>query len=153
MAFSMRWKTEIELEVGDTVWMNHLTVQDYQFQYNTKEYKIVRYEDIVCAKRGDEVVMVNGYILCRPIVEKKKALLYEREERVVEQAEVEYVGKPNVEYQDPRRTDYEVNVGDRILFDKKDLGKVRFLEGDYFLRFDGKPHIVVQRYMAAAVLD
>jgi len=152
MAHSMRWKTDIELKVGDTVWMNHLTVQDYQFQYNGKEYKIVKYEDIVCAKRGEEVIMINGYILCKPIIEKKKALLYEREERIVEQAEVEYLGKPISEYQDPKRTDYKLQVGDRIIFDKKDLGKVRFLESDYFLRFDGKPHIVVQRYMAAGIL-
>ncbi len=153
MAYSMRWKTDIELQEGDTVWMNHMTVQDYQFHFKGKEYKLIKYEDIVCAKRGDQVIMINGYVLCKPTIEKKKALLYEKETTVVQQAEVEYLGKPISEYQDPRRHDPEgIEVGDIVVFDKKQVAKVRYLEADYFLRFDGKPHIVVQRYMMAGVL-
>lgn len=154
MAYSMRWKTEIEIEVGDTVWMNHLTVQDYQFQFKGKEYKIVKYEDLVCAKREKEVIMLNGYILLRPTIEKKKALLYEREEKVVKQAIIEYVGSCNKEYQDPKKSDYEeLQVGDKVVFLNKEVERLRFLESDYFLRFDGKPHVVAQRHMVGGILS
>ena len=153
-ATSMRWKTTIELQPGDTVWMNHSTAYDYQFTHKDKLYKCIHYEDIVCAKRGQEVIMCNGYILCRPYYITKKALLFEKKEYEVNQAIIEHMGSINTEYQNFKRKDSEsLHVGDMVLFDKKDVGKVRYLESDYFLKFDGKPHIVVQRYMIAAVLN
>ena len=153
-ATSMRWKTDIELEIGDQVWMNHLTVNDFQFKWEGKHYKLVLYEDIVCAKRGDGVVMVNGYILCEPISVKKKALVFEKEAVSFQSAKIKYIGKPNAGYQDPKRKDPEgLNVGDVVLFDKKSSRKVRYLESNLFLRFDGKPYLVIQGYMVAAILD
>lgn len=152
MAYSMRWRTDIELEIGDTVWMNFTTIQDYQFHFEGKEYKIVKYEDIICAKRNEEVIMINGYVLCSPTMITHKAMVYEREEVNIEQAIVKFLGKPNKEYQNPRWTDYEIEVGDKVVFDKKDVGKVRYLESEYFLRFDGNPYVVVQRYMVVGII-
>lgn len=153
MANSMRWKTEIELEIGDTVWMNHVTALDFQFQFEGKNYKLINYEDIVCAKRNGKVIMINGYILCKPVFEKKKVLMFEKEEEILTHAVVEYIGKHIEQYQDPRRYETDsIKVGDRIIFDKKALGKKRDLESDYFRVLDGKHHIVAQRYMIVGIL-
>lgn len=153
-ATSMRWKTSVELEVGDQVWINHSTAHDFRFKWKEKHYKIILYEDVVLAKRGEEVIMVNGYILCKPHVVKERALVFERTSIDISQAEIVYIGKPNIEYQDPRRKDpSSLKGGDIIVFDKKQLRKIRYLESDLFLRFDGNPYIVVQGYMVAGVLE
>lgn len=154
MANSMRWKTEIEIEIGDTVWMNHVTALDSQYTFKGKNYKLINYEDIVCAKRNGKVIMINGYILCKPVFEIKKALIFEKKEEILTHAVVEYIGKHIEEYQDPRRCESDsIKVGDTVVFDKRALGKKRYLESDYFHVLDGKPHLVVQRYMIAGIIN
>lgn len=160
---SMRWKTEIEIKVGDEVWMNHLTLNDYQYRCDGKIYKTILYEDIVVAKRGEEVIMVNGYMLLDPIYNETKVLDHSSNKRDKRLGTIAFLGKPNKEYSSPEyvqlgktvyRSDPEgLKVGDKIIFDKKSVKKVRFMEGGIYNKFDGKPYLVAQRYMVAGVME
>lgn len=150
---SMRWKTTLEIEIGDKVWMNHLTVNDDQFKWNGKQYKLVNYEDIVCAKRGEEIVMVNGYMLLKPHYTKKKVLNFEREVLDKTRATVAYLGKPNKKYQFSKFYDSEdIYVGDVVVFNNRQSKKLRWLESSLFKWLDGNEYLIAQRYMVDAVL-
>jgi hypothetical protein len=108
-----------------------------------KNYKIIPYHEIYCAKRAVrveaepfnyngvtyndhfkvETIMLNGYTLCTEI--KKKSLseldVTSGDKYETDRAIVSFLGSPNEAYLNPTYTEFtgELNVGDTILFDKK----------------------------------
>ncbi len=153
-ARGMRWKTTIELEVGDQVWMNFLTAHDWQFKWEGKNYKVVLYEDIICAKRKGEVIMVNGYMLLKPVYELKKALFHEQNVMVQNQGIIAYIGLKNEVYLNTKQSDSDLlQVGDLVVFNAKESKKLRFLESALFKKFDGNMYWVAQRYMVDGILE
>jgi len=64
------WETEMELKVGDQVWVNYLSImKGERVMVGDKTYILVPYEKIILAKRGDDIVMLNGYVLIEPVLE------------------------------------------------------------------------------------
>lgn len=162
-ASGMRWKTDIEIKVGDEVWLNHTTVNDFQYRSDNKNYRSVSYEDIVVARRGAEVIMLNGYMLLDPVYTTTRVLSHQKKERDVRLGTIAFIGKANKEYSSPEyvqlgktvyRTDPQgLKVGDTVYFDKKSVKKVRFMEYGAYNKFDGKAYLIAQRYMVAGVVE
>lgn len=160
--YSMRWKTEIEIEVGDHVWLSPDTVNDYIFRENGKYFRVIKYEDIIAAKRGNQIIIVNGYILLEPVHEETKVLNYKNSIQVKNLGKVKYIGSKNKEYCIPEYVLFEetvfrsdpdgIDVGDVVMFNKKDVAKLRNLEYDFYAKLDGKNYIIAQRYMIAAII-
>lgn len=160
--YSMRWKTGIEIEVGDQVWLNPDTVNDYIFREDDRYFRIVKYEDLIVAKRDKRVIMLNGYILLERVVSKQKLGSFIAEKVIGDQGKIKYIGTKNQEYCIPEYVQFDETVyrsdpdgilaGDKVIFNKKDVPKLRNLEYDIYSKLDGKDYLVAQRYMIAAII-
>ena len=71
---SMAWKTDVEVKVGDTVWMDYHAVllalgksfdkaQEGDDPLYDEDGIFIKYQDLFMAQRGDEFIMLNGYVL------------------------------------------------------------------------------------------
>lgn len=165
---SMTWKTKMELKAGDIVWCSRNAMANAEKVGNTIEadgelYHLIQYSEIYLVKKGDNIKMLNGYILCSPVpadeteTERKlKALGLESgitEKKVKDKvAVVRYVGD-SVEYifHNRDRFDFpEVKVGDTVLLAWQSN---RRLENDLYKFFSQEELIVSRRCNIAAVLS
>lgn len=159
---SMRWKTDIEIKEGDTVWINHMGSQNaYIFTFEDRFFKIIHYEDIATAKRKDEVIMCNGYILLEELYETLAFGAYEKDVKIQGKGKIAYIGNRNQKYNIPEssrgstiiyREDpfCEFNIGEIAYINTKYYNKVRYLEDSTQKRFDNKMLLIVQGYMIVA---
>jgi co-chaperonin GroES (HSP10) len=98
--------TDNEVQQGDTIFFHYLcvgnAVRDGKYiMYNGKLYIIINYDSCYVAKRGNEIIMLNGYILVERInTELKKTdwgfIIPETKQsknKCIE-AQVKYIGKP-----------------------------------------------------------
>jgi hypothetical protein len=75
---NMRWGTEVEVQIGDTVWCNSFNLMDVLGELEFAEdfvltcegvnYVPLHYSYIYAAKRGDQIIPLNGYCLIEPVV-------------------------------------------------------------------------------------
>ena len=131
---SIDWETDMELKVGDMVFINPgATIQaenfgEYIFVGEKKHY-FIRYDEIYLALRKKKMIMLNGFILIKPVKEKqvkpKKIILPDAIKKKVSEKYgiVKKVGTPNRGYyfgtKKVRGKDYEeVKEGDKIIFKK-----------------------------------
>lgn len=130
---SLRWQTEMNLEVGDTVYysylsaMNALSDEDPRRVETSKNVQLfIRYDQIFAAERNGEVVVPNGMALIEPVKKyngsRKIALpprLRNKDSSVL--GIVKYLGEPNKEYLDDEikmPDDDSLKVGDTIVMDR-----------------------------------
>lgn len=91
--------TDMEVNVGDTIFINLTeSLNTLIFSFKGKRYHTIKYDSIVCALRGDEIIPVNGYVLITPIKETRKALSHEVEYIVPNEGEVAHIGSRNKDY-------------------------------------------------------
>lgn len=144
---NMRWKTTCELQKGDHVLINYFEVQHCMRQDG---FFFPRYQDMYLAKRGDEVIMLNGYILMdewKKEESKKVSDLWIPEapenKHKNKYAIIKYIGKPNEEYDSNKVTDdIKVVVGDVVMLRKpvkqarrtEDILHLKLFDKVYFLR-------------------
>ena len=129
---SNAYATDMEVKEGDTVFINlSESLNTFVYTFKGKTYHTIRYDSIVCAKRGDDIVPVNGYVLLTPIEKSRKVLEYEVKSVVPNEAKVAYIGSRNREYKrnyrgrslkkvDSQRTivdfsDKDLHVGDTVV--------------------------------------
>ena len=150
-----RWKTDMELLPGDKVWITGTEADNISpLNIDGIIYFMINYFSMLAAKRGDEVIPLNGHIMCEEIFEEEKVLLHSVKKKTLTKAKVLHIGNPNKYYitgNKKRKIECDTNIkeGDIII---KDPLKHVMLEGDKILRFDDKPIIVIQkRYIDAIV--
>ncbi len=166
---SQIWECDVEVKPGDTVYINHMDAwNSYMFTDDDKRImRLVPYNSIQLAKRDEEVIMCNGYILYEQIKNEVKYVLGGKEvelmgnKYVENEGIVKYVGSLNRRYRIPGdkkdlpRKDYgteELKVGDR--FRIEDPRKTWDLECYNFAIFDNrKMYKIVQRYNISAILS
>lgn len=121
---------DMELKVGDMAIYHYLIPENCikrgeYVQVADEIYFIVNYDQIFCAKRGDEVVMVNGFILVEPVVEDAftSSVIITPDSLKDKNSPIEgivrYIGAPvrNYLYElDIKENADEPKVGDRIMF-------------------------------------
>jgi len=122
---------DMELKVGDQAIYHYLVPENCMkrgeyVEVNDDIYFVVNYDQIFCAKRGDEVIMVNGYILIEPVVEDafESNILITPESLKDKNSPIEgivrYIGSPvrNYLYEKdlPPESANEPQVGDRVMF-------------------------------------
>lgn len=67
---SMEWDTPMELKVGDTVWCTYMSIKNSMNGDDPKLINgnpVIPYQSCIVAKRGNEVICLNGYLLVSPI--------------------------------------------------------------------------------------
>jgi len=128
---SMPWKTTMQLKKGEIVWVNANSLVRAEQNHHTIEvdeelYYIIRYDDIIFKKSGENVVMLNGYLLLSLIdetpdwIKKAKSIGLETlntpntEEKY---ATVRYIGDPvDYPFNDKDRHDHrEIKQGDIVM--------------------------------------
>jgi hypothetical protein len=121
---SMPWKCDMPDILGWRVYTNPIESQNaVTLVCEGKCYKIIPFYDLYLAKKGDDVIMLNGNVLCTEI--KRQALssldVTSEDKYEPDRAIVAFLGQPNECYQNPTYVEFtgELNVGDTILFDRK----------------------------------
>jgi len=133
---SMQWDTDLEVEVGDTVWFSFTEVMynlgvdfDKGNKMDDKKYfredngdivMCVDYSQCFVAKRGDEIICLNGYCLIEPILEYSDSVLEDWKEPVQSKnfGYVRCKGKPVREYESKTWVDADVEVGDLVMISR-----------------------------------
>lgn len=125
---SVQWETTMELQEGDTVTYYFIAARDAitknkYFIEDGQLYIYVRYDEIFAAKRGDEVIIPNGYVIVEPEMEKLATItdIELREKKSQNVGIVRYIGSPNKQYKyEPDRggDDPRLQKGDKVLLNK-----------------------------------
>lgn len=127
---TLQYDVDMELKVGDKAFYHYLIPENCMnstkyLEVEGEVYLIVPYDEIFLAERGEEVIMVNGWILAEPILEdtfkSDILILPEISTKVAstKEATVAFVGKPVRRYLHDKTMDEttsEVNPGDKIMY-------------------------------------
>lgn len=165
---SMPWDCDMELQPGDTVvhtFMERDDIVNIKVEDEPGElYRLIPYDDIYVARRGDQIIPLNGYCLCEEIEKEKASEIIQTvefnnlmEEKMGDNIDhtvgkIAYVGKANRAYRNggtgvERDLDggAEVSVGDVIVKRRHDI-HIR-LEEDIHTRFFDSPvmYFIMQR--------
>lgn len=58
------WVTDVEVEVGDDVWFEAFEgLEADKWAWKGKLYYVLPYRSLVVAKRGDDIIPLNGYVI------------------------------------------------------------------------------------------
>ena len=162
------WDTDVEIKDGDIVISTKRAAFGVTYQCEDKEYKFLNYSDLYVALRParkrnwkdkgrkrflfddelivDEIIPLNGYLICEDIIEKNKSdILWTPDEDRIKYGKVAYCGKPNKQYYSDVYSDCaEVDVGDVVMKKKSRIHKD--LEGEIHKFFyKDKDLFVMQR--------
>lgn len=121
----MPWETEIEIKPADMVWFDYFaSVNCDVLVSDERAFYVINYCDLYVAKRGEEIIPLNGYCLCEPIKVKheSKYAVNIGEKYVHDRVKIAHLATPNKRYQDndavygTYNSDIiDVKVGDEIL--------------------------------------
>jgi co-chaperonin GroES (HSP10) len=143
----MSWKTNMAVQVGDEVWFNFISsTHSNGFDIDGEMYLFIPYADCFVAKRGEEVICLNGYILLSEIKKEDKSFLYlaETDKIDLHRGKVRFVGEPNSQYKvDSFSDDIDIAEGDMVQI-RAGFTPYR-LERQTYLADFGEMLLVVQR--------
>ena len=118
-ATTLEYDTQMELEVGDVVimgFLSHSNAMDNKFTYGNNI--LVRYDDLILAKRDGEILPLNGRVIVRPIYEPQDVFLGHT--RSATKGEVIAIGRPlgGYQYYPKHIEEDDILVGDIVSFRK-----------------------------------
>ncbi len=180
---TMDWETEMELQVGDTVWYSLMEAKNsVQILCEGEVYKSIPYADIYVAKREEEItgmtattkrdierllystkpiynkkiIVLNGYVLCKPVYFKKTSEFDISSEAKIDKTRgvIAFIGNPVTAYlRDEYNHIEDLRVGDEVMFDAKT--PLFYLERlSYTATFDeGNQYWCTQRRRISLVLN
>jgi hypothetical protein len=116
---SMMWKTENEIQEGDEVWFDFSKgLHADTYAVDGEWYKVLKYQHLHVAKRGDQVIPLNGYVLFKEVEENKDSDLLISTNIDTRFGVVVHAGSYNQEYANSVYTDdIKVDDGDHVLFE------------------------------------
>jgi len=139
---SLGWLTDVEVNEGDTVYMDYVAIaQAYGKYLHTKDeqvnteqivfceqelYVFLNYGHLIFSKKKEKIKMLNGYVLLSPVMEKglsSKTVVLSDDSKLIQSerfAKVEYKGSLIRDYFDFDNSgdNFDVNIGDIVTFDK-----------------------------------
>jgi len=137
-----RWDTDLEVEIGDVVWSEHNAFLNAEkIQSEDEMYYMINYQDLIVAKRGEDVIMLNGRVMIE-VHEEKEGFLASPFKKKLNWGTVVYNGSDNKSYTNPNLEDSEVKVGDIIYFKPTHAHK---LEDDMWRAFGDKDYYYIQK--------
>jgi len=146
---------ENELQVGDQVWFNYFSSLHGTDVWVGKElYRLIKYDGLVAARRGGEIIILNGYVLLEEVMEEKKDnSIWSPAHKLTDRGIIRYLGGKRV-YDIPALTDdIDLNVGDTVLL-RKGAHVIQMERQKYLATFnDGEMYRRVKRSDIVAVLS
>lgn len=169
MKYSMDWLTDLDLLVGEKVWISYLAALQAEKKFHIiidgEKYYFIRYEDIYLTIRDNDIRMLNGYILIEPIKEKQEsnfiitvdnatnAILTDGDGTQVRKSVddklgiVKHIGRPNREYINKKQWDDDyISIGDKVLMKYKN--NVRLEADSHMVLFDHKMIVTQRRHIS-----
>lgn len=170
---SMPWQTTMQIKEGDLLLFSYFDSFNADFIIaQGEEYRLIPYQEIYAAKRPfngsfdwgtdsfkrffdiskddhvDEIIPLNGYIICEEFMqEKTSGLDVISDKRVdIRVAKIRYKGRKITEYYNKRYSDKGFSIlrkGDIVI--KKNPADHRLTEDPMHVKFFDKPHIILQR--------
>jgi hypothetical protein len=152
----MGWKTDMEVQAGDTVWFNYLIClmalgKLLNPHYTNPEknyiivgediYVILPYEGLIVAKRGGDVICLNSYVIGEQQYEAQSNIII-TEPKKTGWVKVLHFGNPVTEYFNDSVETEDISVNDIVLINKKLAEK---LENGLTNTFDKRELIFFQR--------
>ena len=113
--YQTRWDTEIEIKVGDIVWCESTAFHNSERLTDPEEnlYYVIDYQSLIVAKRGTEVIMLNGRVLLDPLEPDYKGTIYiPRESPSI--CKVIHSGSSNRNYIHKTFEDVDIEEGDLV---------------------------------------
>lgn len=113
---SFTYDTDVELEVGDTIWWNLISFQNHiPLIYKKQLLLMVDYHEILARKRGDVITPINGMGLFTPVEKSRTALSYVVQTGFSDEWVLDTLPEKNVRYKDDRRSASTIwEVGDKV---------------------------------------
>jgi len=151
---SVRFDTAMEVKVGDKVYyeyMANMMADTYGRWVHTEQglMMFVKYDDLILAKRGDEIVMLNGYVLVENEVQEadtegfiKQLHVKDRKTRTHAYAKVRHCGTRVKAYLELRGIRDGNQIAERIIYDPR---HAKELEYGLHRIFDEKRLLRIQR--------
>lgn len=143
-AHTLDYDVDMEVQVGDEVWLEYTGVIDAKDKGLVFEDKIlVRYDCIVVARRDEQIIPVNGHLLVEQIDEPDPIHISRPVQKLTNKAKVLHVGSPVKHYKfyaNHKECD-DIEVGDTIRHRKKAAIP---LEMPLYQKLD-KPYSYLQR--------
>jgi hypothetical protein len=157
ISVTMPWDCDMDLQIGDMVWFSVLESRNATaIRCEDYYYKLIPFRDIITAKRGNEVIMLNGFVLLDKVYTENKSALAISRQGDVDQTKgiVRYIGKPNKEYIMDNYVDFiDLEIGDEVLLSPK-TPLINLERKSYLAKFDGdKLYWYVQRRRISMVLS
>lgn len=177
--YAFRYRTELEIKPGDTVWVKLRSIRGAIPIYIDKErYVMVHYADCFVAQRRNthrdlarpsknmvmkddtywDVIPLNGNVVCEKIYKKGSELSVKEKYEIPGKLKVKYVGKTSPSYftiLEEKLAEVEIPP---IKIKHKDVvqcdGPYINIEGEYFHDFNGESQpVVIHSSKIAAVLN
>lgn len=127
-----------ELEVGDHVWFSYRgSVTGVDVFVDREHYLLVDYTYMLAARRGENIYILNGYVLLEEVYEESKSdvIIMEKKKNPLHGI-VRYIGSKR-DYYGGRKTDeIDLEVGDLVLL-RKGAHTIQFERQPYLATFDG----------------
>lgn len=128
---SAMYDAEIEAQVGDRIYFHYTKMETSNnegriFLYEDEYYMWISYDSLYCGKRGDEILMFNGFVLLEPVEDKQiQSTIIKlpgriRARKSTRYGRVAHVGEPcKAYYEEKDIIDDYINVekGDVVLFE------------------------------------
>jgi co-chaperonin GroES (HSP10) len=111
---------ENELQVGDQVWFNYFSsLHGTDIWVGRELYRMVQYSGMVAARRGDQLIILNGYVLLEDVEEKKGSdSIWSPTHKDHTRGIIRFMGSKR-EYDLPQLTDdIDIAIGDEVLLRK-----------------------------------
>lgn len=144
-----------EVQVGDQVWFSYFSSLHGTDVWVGKElYRLIRYDGLVAARRGEEIIILNGYVLLEEVMEEKEDNgIWSPAHKLTDRGIIRYLGSKRA-YDIPALTDdIDLNVGDTVLL-RKGAHVIPMERQKYLATFnDGKMYRRVKRSDIVAVLS
>lgn len=150
---------ENELQIGDYAYFNyfasiHGTDVWVGSPGHQELYRLIPYSGMMAAKRGDEVIILNGFVLLEEVnKEDGSDVLWSPSSKDNTRGIVRYIGGKR-KYDSPNLTDdIDIEIGDMVLI-RKGAPIVPFERQSYLATFDdGRLYRRVKRMDIAAVIN
>ena len=162
-------KTDMEVQKGDKVWALAIdSNMAYRFKIKGIHYKLIRYDGLTVAKRGEQIIPLNGWLLLDFVIEKTSELIkIPFKVRILDQGVVKYAGSKNSDYTinygksmsgglhkiNNFSDDIDVKVGDMVQYELvrgERVGELK-LESDYINTFGELLKLCQRRHVTRTI--
>lgn len=150
-SFGLEWKTAMELEIGDLVYMGIMeSANALELIVDDVTYYLVNYGELILRIRKGVIHALNGYALMKKVMQDKVKIdglkLDIVDERDKRRGIITHVGRPNDYYFGVNMVDAEIEVGDEVSLN---IPAVTKLEDDLFANIGEDVYYAQRRWLAA----